>query len=100
MTYFAWRFENLDGLKTKIVRQSKITRCSNNCHDKPMWCGRKNFLSCADYSAAWKKNKGDNDEDSNAQSSSASSEFKIALAAITSPEDFAALQEQFGEIKD
>ena len=65
-----------------------------------MWCGRKNCLNRADYSAAWKKKKGVNDEGNNTQLSSASSEFKIALAAITSLKKFAALQEQFGEIKD
>ena len=57
-------------------------------------------MNRADYSEAWKKKKGGNDKGSKAQSSNASSEFKIALAAITSPADFAALQEQFGEIKD
>ena len=53
-----------------MVCQSKTTWFSNNCHDKPMWCGRKNCLNRSDYSAAWKKKKGGNDEGSNAQSSS------------------------------
>ena len=53
--YKPWRFENPDGLKTKMILQNKMTWCSNDCHDKPMCCGRKNYLNCADYSEAWKK---------------------------------------------
>jgi len=52
------------------------------------------------FSAAWKKKKGDSDEGGTTPASSTPDEFKVALAAITTPEDFAALQEQFGEIKD
>ena len=99
-TYKAWRFENPDGLKTKMIRQNKMTWCSNDCHEQPMWCGRKNCMNRSDYSEAWKKKKGGGNEGSKAQPSNGSSEFKIALAAITSPADFAALQEQFGELKD
>ena len=71
--------------------------CKNDCHAKPMWCGRKNCLNRADYSKEWgKNNEVKETKDDNA---SDNSEFKIALAAMTSPEDFAALQEQFEELK-
>ena len=94
-TYQAWRYENPDNAATKEVRGSIMKWCKNDCHDKPMWCGRKNCLGRADYSAAWKKRNA-----GKSNSEKPSSEFKIALAAMTSPEDFAALQEQFKELKD
>ena len=60
-----------------------------------MWYGCKKILDRADYSAELKKR---NIKKSNSEKPS--SEFKIALAAMTSPEDFAALQEQFKDLKD
>ena len=56
-------------------------------------------MNRSDYSKEWQKKKGE--KESNADSGGAfNDEFKIALAAITSPEDFTALQEQFSQIKD
>ena len=55
-------------------------------------------MNRSEYSAAWKK-KNESKESENTYEGS-SSEFKIALAAMTSPEDFAALQEQFDQLKD
>ena len=73
--------------------------CKNDCHPRPMWCGRKNCMNKADYSAHWKKKNEAKKKDASKEDFS-SSEFKIALAAMTSPEDFAALQEQFSSLKD
>ena len=105
-TYQPWRFENPDNSKTKEVRGSIMKWCENDCHSRPMWCGRRNCLNRADFSAEWKKknetkkrneagteNKRENNELS-------TSEFKIALAAMTSADDFEALKEQFGSLKD
>ena len=64
-----------------------------------MWCGRKNCLNRSDFAKEWDKKKKEKGAEGNSNGK-ASSEFKIALAAITSPEDFKALQEQFGSIKD
>ena len=97
-SYQAWRFENPDNAATKEVRGVTMKWCKNDCHTKPMWCGRKNCLNRTDYAAVWKKkNEKKNTEPSYDKPSN---EFKIALAAMTSPEDFAALQEQFDQLKD
>ena len=101
-SYQPWRYENPENKSTKIVRGSTMNWCKNDCHDKPMWCGRKNCLNRSDYSAEWKKrNENKNKVKDNDDSSTGSSnEFKIALAAMTSADDFAALQEQFEQLKD
>ena len=97
-TYPPWRYENKDNKPTKVVRGSTMNWCENDCHEKPMWCGRPNCLSRSDYTAAWQKKK--NAKDSDSGTANSSSEFRIALAAITSPEDFEALQEQFASLKE
>ena len=51
-TYPPWRFENKDDKPTKVVRGSTMNWCKNDCHARPMWCGRKNCLNRSDYSAA------------------------------------------------
>ena len=49
-TYQEWRFQNTDNKETKEVRDSTMKWCTNNCHPKPMWCGRKKCLNIVDYS--------------------------------------------------
>jgi len=75
-----------------------MNRCSNDCHDKPMWCGRRNCLNKAYYSKEWQTNK--EGKRTSGDGAKSSAEFKIALAAITSTEDFEALQEQFASLKE
>ena len=97
-SYMPWRFENPDNKPTKILKNGVTMKwCSKDCHEKPMWCGRRNCLGRADFNAAWKKNKAAVDSSAGSDSNS---DFKIALAAMTSPEDFAALQDQFKSLKD
>ena len=64
--------------------------CTNNCHEKPMWYGRKNCMNMADFSKAWQKKKDEKSMSDDGAKSSA--EFNIELAAITLTEDFEALQ--------
>ena len=71
--------------------------CSNDYHEKQMWYGRRNCLNRAYFTNAWKKKKAAEDVSTGSDSNS---NFKIALAAMISPEDFAALQEQFASLKD
>ena len=52
-TYLPWSYENPNNKTTKEVRGSTMNWCSNDCHDKPMWCGRRNFLNREDYSKEW-----------------------------------------------
>ena len=66
--------------------------CKNDGHDKPMCCGHENCMNRADYSAAWKKRNQSKETDSTKDEvKNTSSEFKIALADMTSPEYFAVL---------
>ena len=72
--------------------------CKNDLHSKPMVCGRKNFLNRSDFAKERNKKKKDKYTGGN-DINSVFRKFKITLAAITSPKDFKALQEQFSLIK-
>ena len=48
-SYLPWRFENLDGEKTKEVKGTLMRWCSNDCHPQPMWCGRKNCMNKVEF---------------------------------------------------
>ena len=67
-----------------------------------MWCGRKKFLNRSDYSAGWEKRSEEkrNSEDVPKKDKQSSCEFKISLVAMTSPVNFATLQEQFESLKE
>ena len=62
--------------------------------------------SCLDYAAAMQKKRDNKDSgsggtrSSNSSNSNVSKDFKIALAAYTSAEDYAALEEQFFQLKE
>ena len=61
-----------------------------------MWCGRENCLNKADFAKKMEKEKGGSGNSSqNANNTSVSKDFKIALAAMTSAEDFNSLKSQF-----
>ena len=87
-----WRFENPNNEKEKKLSDGTIMRwCSNDCHPKPMWCGRKNCMNRAEYAEKMKSRK----ETETKNKSEVSEDFKIALAAMTSADDFASLKDQF-----
>ena len=93
-----WRFENPNNEPTKLVRGTTMRWCTNDCHQRPMWCGRKNCLTKAEYATAMaEKRKGGHGGNSNPKDikNKLSNEFRIALAALTTPEDFASLEDQF-----
>ena len=73
--------------------------CSNDCHPKPMWCGRKNCMNRADYAAKYGGTNFNKDNKNNAEGSEKvqpmSKDFKIALAAMTTKEDYETLSKQF-----
>ena len=99
--YQAWRYENPDNETTREVRGSTMRWCTNDCHSKPMWCGRKNCLNRADFAKAMKEKRerakaekgNENNEDS--KKPKFNKDFKIALQTMTSNEYFKTLQEQF-----
>ena len=80
--------------------------CTNDCHDKPMWCGRKNCLNKTDFATMMKSKKEDKEGSGNKTDGATqgdkdfSKDFKIALAAMTSEDDFETLREQFMWVKD
>ena len=102
-SFLPWRFLNPEGLKTKDVKGTIMTWCTNDCHPQPMWCGRKNCLNRADFAKKMQEsqNKGgkfENNsvkENENGKNNNHSSEFKIALAAMCSEEDYQLLEKQF-----
>ena len=73
--------------------------CTNDCHRKPMWCGRANCLNRAEY-AEQRRKKEKTDDKKNAESSKVTEDFKIALAALTTQEDYALLESQFFQVKE
>ena len=96
----AWRFHNPNGEKTKTLKDGTVMKwCVNDCHPKPMWCGRSNCLNRKDYAEKFggrKKQDGSPKKDqSNANGPVISEDFKIALAAMTSDKDFQSLKSQF-----
>ena len=80
--------------------------CHNDYHSQPMWCGRRNGMNKADFAQHMqnKRNKGTNgdhkDGGKNTKAVKVHEEFKMALAALTTPEDYAILDEQFFQVKD
>ena len=97
--YAAWRFDNPSGDATKVVRGTTLKWCTNDCHAKPMWCGRRVCLGKAEFAAKQKKTNDDKGDRAGTKVD-ASKDFRIALAALTSEEDFAALERQFFQLKD
>ena len=76
--------------------------CTNDCHPRPMLCGRKNCLNKADFAVKMKtakKTKGSSDLSNNNTSAKKekgySNDFKIALAAMCSSDDYRTLEQQF-----
>ena len=94
-----WRYENPGNDKTKLVRGTTMKWCTNDCHDKPMWCGRKTCLNKAKFAKKMqKKRDGANGSSENSTGScgtKVSEDFKIALQVMTLLDDYKILQQQF-----
>ena len=90
-----WRFVNESNKKTMIKDNHTFGWCNNDCHrQRSMWCGLPNCLNKADFRAKEKR-----EEDGlkvETGSNAGKADFKIALAAMMSPDDFKTLQKQFG----
>ena len=73
-----------------------MTWCENDCHKQPMWCGRKNCLSKGDYADLMKKkrNNGSKNENNDAKNNNTmfNDDVKVALAALTTAEDYSLLE--------
>ena len=106
LAYLPWRYETPDNVASKDVRGTTMKWCRNDCHNRPTWCGRKNYINRAYYATAMQK-KRDNKDSGNSSATpsdnsrpNVSKDFKIALAALTSAEDYASLEEQFFQLKE
>ena len=95
-----WRFENPTNAKTKVVEGTTMRWCTNDCHSKPMWCGRINCMSRADHAEHMRKRREGGSVQPRATKNGVTKDFKIALAAITSPDDFSELEKQFFSSKE
>ena len=94
-------FFGFSKIKTKKLQSwggGSVMNWCESCHEKPMWCGKKNCINRADLFAAWQKQKVDKVSTSGNKPSS--SRFQIALAAMTSTKDSEALQEQVASLKN
>ena len=92
-----WRFENPNNEKEKILNDGTVMKwCTNDCHPRPMWCGRKNCLNRAEYTAKYgARNKEDSTKEERNKKQPMSKDFKIAMAAMTTKEDYESLKGQF-----
>eukprot|EP00957_Ditylum_brightwellii_P076347 5802573-Ditylum_brightwellii.AAC.1 len=63
--------------------------CSKDCHyRRPVWCHQKNCMSRSDYKEHMQKQNAEKEKKSN-------EDFKVALSALVTEEDFKMLEEQF-----
>ena len=102
--YQDWKFQNPGDLKPKEVRGTGMKWYTNDCHEKPLWHGRKSCLNKSDFVSMMKNKKEDKEglgdkTDSNFQKDSLK-DFKVALTAIILEDDFKVLQEEFVLVKD
>mmetsp|Transcript_6488 Transcript_6488/g.9409 ORF Transcript_6488/g.9409 Transcript_6488/m.9409 type:complete len:137 (-) Transcript_6488:42-452(-) len=90
----AWWFDNPNNEKTKMLKDETVMRwCTNDCHPKPMWCGRSIFLNKAEYAASNGGKPKDKKEVEPFKKPPISDDFKIALPAMTSSEDYETLSQ-------
>ena len=102
-SFLPWRFENPEGIKTKTVKGTLMRWCTNDCHPQPMWCGRKNCLNRADFAKKMEDSqkeggRPESSKENNKEKGSGynpSNDFKIALAAMCSEEDYETLERHF-----
>ena len=99
-TYKEWRYQNPDGATTKVVDGTTMSWCTKDCHAKPMWCGRTKCHSKAEFAEFLKKKGEKGTKREFTSTPKVTDEFKIALAALTTPEDYAMLDSQFFQVKE
>ena len=64
-----------------------------------MWCGRKQCLTRGQYAELLKKKRNQSNTKPT-EGNGVSDEFKIALAAVTTPEDLGLIDSQYFQVKD
>jgi hypothetical protein len=89
----SWRYDNPDNLQEKVINGRTMKWCSKDCHRRPQWCGRRNCLNKAELAAAMKKKQEKGKQTPEDGRVKVSKDFKMALAALTTVEDFRALED-------
>ena len=101
-----WKTTNENGAKTCIRKNAKgFDRewywCNKDVHSAPCWCPRKHCRSKADLKeylkdrSSSKENNSGNAGSGVQENVKENDDFKIALAAMVSAENFKLLEEQF-----
>ena len=98
-TFQKWRYDNPDNAATKQVRGTTMNWCTNDCHDKRMWCRHETCMDRADYASNIQKKHYTQESISASlfsnNKSSMSNDFRISLSALMSAEDYPSLDDQF-----
>ena len=102
-SYLPWSFENPKELKTTEVKGTIMRWCTNDYHPQPMWYGRKTCLNKAEFTRkmeesqkkGWKFEPSQEGKTGKSTDYKPTSEFKIALAAMCSEDDYELLEKQF-----
>ena len=55
--YISWKFRNPERSETMKKGNHTYKWCTKDFHSRPMWCGRKNFLSREEFRKSREKNK-------------------------------------------
>ena len=85
-----WRYNNSQN-KTEMIRNDRKHKwCTKNYHNKPIWYACPNYLSKEEFAVKKKVERF-----GKADNVSTSKDFKVTLAAVTSNEDYKALEVQF-----
>ena len=97
--FTGWRYKNPDGL-TEMERQGKKYKwCNKDCHPCEQWCDRPVCRNRAEYKKYIEEQKkirsADEETIKTSNTSGFTNDFKVALAAITSADDYKTLESQF-----
>ena len=90
----SWKFRNPDNLKTMERNDRTWKWCENDCHAKPMWCPRPNCMSREAYKEHMQSEKETAGKNATGKFN-ATKDFKVALLALISNEEYKALEGQF-----
>eukprot|EP00957_Ditylum_brightwellii_P172157 13106090-Ditylum_brightwellii.AAC.1 len=89
----AWKYYNPDNAETMEQNGRTWKWCKNNYHPKPLWCPRPNCLNRKEYKEQM-QSKGTNGISTGGKINT-TNDFKVALAAMVSDDEYKTLAEQF-----
>eukprot|EP00957_Ditylum_brightwellii_P197901 15076416-Ditylum_brightwellii.AAC.1 len=89
--YSSWRYQNPDSKKTIQKGNHALKWCTNDCHAHPMWCSQSNCLPYKEY----QKKREEEGKGGVGNELKKRDNFKVALLALLSDNDFKSIKEQF-----